>query len=191
MSELDPYQQRARQYFDPLASRSSPTWATAGWSSAQTQRRRWAVFAKEFDFAGADVIDVGAGGGGFRSFLEEQGVAPRTYIGLDLVMDNCERLSSEPGVDLAVVGTIEAVRQHRVADIVTASGVFNFATDGWASYVEGQIGAFAARSREAVLFNAICPSYEWDALVSALRRQWGVSEAESGDEREHVALLRA
>lgn len=186
---LDPYQRRAREYFEALAHRGGPTWRRSGWTSVRTQRRRWMTFVELLDPTGLSVLDLGAGAGGFRSFLRDAGREPRRYIAIDLVESNCRALADEPGVDKVICGTLDAIDgPDPVADVITASGLFNFPHPDWPPYVAGQLTRYLRRARVAVLVNAKVPANDWHEAVELLKRD-GVQVSEIGID-EHAALLR-
>jgi SAM-dependent methyltransferase len=186
---LDLYQRHARQYFAALANQGGPTWRRAGWTSARTQRRRWVTFIDLLDPTGLSVLDVGAGAGGFRSFLRETNREPRRYIAIDLVESNCDALADEPGVDEVICGTLDAIGGlDHVADVITASGLFNFPHPDWPTYVAGQMTRYLRRARVGVLVNAKVPASHWHQAVDMLNRD-GIRVSERRTD-EHAAFLR-
>jgi hypothetical protein len=190
VSSSDRFRQVAFEYFQSLAVSGSPTWRRAGWSGPDTQRRRWQVFLDALPLGGSSVIDVGAGAGGFRSFLHEMGAGTSRYIGVDLVPANCGILSAEHGVDAVVCGTIDSTVRKPWADYVTASGVFNFDEDGWVDYFVVEAVEYLHRARHAVVLNALVPRTKWCAAMRRLEsRNVRINEVESGDARERTCVL--
>lgn len=187
---LDPYQRHAHEYFEVLADRGGPTWQRAGWSSEDSQRRRWLTFVELLDPTGMSLLDLGAGAGGFRSFLRAVGCEPRRYVAIDLVEGNCRILANEPGVDRVICGTLDAIDgPDPVAEVITASGLYNFPRPDWPAYVTGQLTRCLRRARFAVLVNAKVPGDHWRQAVELLNRE-GVQVSERQTD-EHAALLRS
>ena len=184
------YRQIAFDYFSELAASGGPPWQRAGWSSPETQRQRWKVFADAVPFRRSSVLDVGAGAGGFATFLHRVGAAPASYIGVEPVAENCRQLASEPGVDAVICGTIDAVMPSPCADYVTASGLFNFEHPAWIEHFVVEVCEFLTRARRAVLVNAIVPDSLWEAAIAQLD-QGGVAALDitNGDHRERACVL--
>lgn len=158
---LDSYQRRARRYFEALDQVGAASWERAGWSSAATQLRRWQVFSQLVEFRGLSVLDVGAGAGGFRTFLRKINSEPRRYLGLDLLESNCRSLATEAGVDVVVCGGIDALPEAESPDIATVSGVFNFPHKDWGAYFYEQISLIRQRTDLGVVANAIVTPCAW------------------------------
>jgi SAM-dependent methyltransferase len=60
---------------------------TLGWDTRAHQWTRFAATTAVVDFARRDVLDIGCGLGDFRVFLEDQGIAPSSYAGVDINED--------------------------------------------------------------------------------------------------------
>ena len=185
---LDSYQRRAYAYFQALAHAGGPAWQRAGWSSSATQRRRWQEFVELLDLRGLSILDVGAGAGGFRGFLRERDCEPSRYVAVELVADNCRLVASEPGVDEVICGTVASVPSRPAADVVTASGLFNFDDAGWAHYFAEQVAEFRDRARIGVLVNAKVPAATWSEAVRLIEA--GGMDVEQRCREEFVALVR-
>lgn len=56
-----------------------------GYGSARSQEVRFEQFLRGFDLVGASILDVGCGFGDLFPFMTSRGVAPRSYIGVDLL----------------------------------------------------------------------------------------------------------
>lgn len=190
MSASSNYRQIAFDYFEGLATAGGASWQRAGWSGHETQLRRWEVFARALPFGGQSVLDVGAGAGGFASFLERIGAAPARYIGVELVSKNCYLLAAEPGVEAAICGTIDAIVEMPCVDYVAASGLFNFPHPAWVDHFVYETEAFLLRARRAVVVNAIVDDSQWSAAIDRLAHR-GIKGVEhpSGDERERAIVL--
>ena len=57
---------------------------TLGWDTRAHQWTRFAAATAVIDLNGRDVLDIGCGLGDFRVFLEERGISPAAYAGVDI-----------------------------------------------------------------------------------------------------------
>ncbi|MEP6916808.1 MAG: methyltransferase domain-containing protein [Acidobacteriota bacterium] len=57
---------------------------TLGWDTRAHQWTRFAATTAVVDFHAREVLDIGCGLGDFRVFLEDRGIAPSSYAGVDI-----------------------------------------------------------------------------------------------------------
>jgi len=57
---------------------------TLGWDTRAHQWTRFGAAAAVLDLQGRDVLDIGCGLGDFRVFMEETGISPSAYAGVDI-----------------------------------------------------------------------------------------------------------
>lgn len=79
--EAAPYYLQLFRY--NLDNERTSVWAAQNWVSSRNQKKRFAVFADQFDFHGKTVLDVGCGQGDFAKYLEARGVVPARLRGID------------------------------------------------------------------------------------------------------------
>jgi SAM-dependent methyltransferase len=60
---------------------------TLGWDTRAHQWARFAAVARAVDLRGRALLDVGCGLGDFRLFLQERGIEPAAYAGVDINED--------------------------------------------------------------------------------------------------------
>lgn len=125
-SYLEPYLTAARQHgagFESLL-----------WASPQTQAARFAALCAMEDLNGRDVLDVGCGRADFLAFLEERGIRPASYWGIEAVADLAdvaERRAAAAGGRILRGDFVREPRRLFVgADVLVFSGSFNTLGDG-------------------------------------------------------------
>jgi SAM-dependent methyltransferase len=80
----EPGQRRTARFFSDRCDSFSSSFEAANWGSQQGQRRRFEVLSGIADLHGETVLDVGCGQGDYASYLLENGIIPRRFVGIDL-----------------------------------------------------------------------------------------------------------
>ncbi len=156
---LAPYREALQRY--------GPVFEATLWASREYQATRFRVMCEMVDFTGLSVLDAGAGRGDLAHFLEERGVAFRSYEGVEGLPE-----VSAAGAHLlparARMASYDFVREperlgESEPDVIVFSGSLNTLEQRAAERVLGE--AWAA-SRVALVFNFLS-----DRCAPALRRQ--------------------
>lgn len=158
----DPQQQpdvpRSAPYLDPYrdaVDHFGPSFEATLWANEKFQTIRFQVFCSLFDFSDAAIVDAGAGDGAFARYLHEQGIAYRSYLGLEAMPEMVERADSmaPPNASHAAADFASDPSAYRLAGaptVIVFSGSLNTFTQRLAT--ETLEHAWAAASG-AVLFN--------------------------------------
>lgn len=149
------YLAAVHDFYEPLVARYDPDdVARTGWSSRETQRRRFErlVALSEMDGA-SDVVDIGCGTGELVAHLDGA-TQPRSYVGIDLMASNIDaahrRFADRPWASFAT-GTPWDVLGP--TDIVVASGLFSLPHPRWGEIVAETLEYLAHVARTVVVVN--------------------------------------
>lgn len=132
------YHEAVRAFYEPLVAAHRPDDAArVGWSSGQTQRRRFERLVALTDISRTDsVLDLGCGTGALVAFLRST-QAPACYLGIDLMADNVLQAQNEfATVDWASFRSEHPWNAIPKTDIVVASGVFALPSPRWHEVVQ-------------------------------------------------------
>lgn len=149
------------QYLDPyrqsLADNGTAFEVTL-WASENSQRNRFDIFARMYDFGGKRVLDAGCSRGDFAAFLIDRAIPFESYVGVDALAEvinfastrklaRCQFLASDflahpaalatgsPHV-VAISGSLNTMTEAQVDAVLEASWraashalIFNFLSD--------------------------------------------------------------
>jgi SAM-dependent methyltransferase len=161
---IERYSQRLRQFGeDPR---------TLGWDTRAHQWTRFAAAASLADLSGRDVLDIGCGLGDFRMFLDERGVEPASYTGVDINEDLLAVARRRfPDSRFERRNVVLEPFQGPVSDVVVMLGLVNFrlqTVDNY-EYAGRAIDAGFAACREALvidmLSDRVTPDYAREDFV--------------------------
>lgn len=149
---LAQWRARAAAFHEDLVAERGAGWQ-AFWGSRDSQRARYQVLMDELPLHGATVLEVGCGFGDFLGYLDERGLRPARYLGLDLspriVAAAQER---HPQAEFAVLDVLLSEPPLQ-PDYVVASGIMAVAVPGYAEYVLGILRRFHGLCRRGFGLN--------------------------------------
>lgn len=136
-----------------------------GWGSVRDQDIRFTAATQLFDFSGKTVLDFGCGFGDFLGFLEENGMAPEHYIGVDLNPDFIEVAAREhPGGTFICNSGQSGLSYTEQVDVTVMLGLMNFKqrhVDNL-TYAKHYLGLAWRSSREALIVDFLSEIKESD-----------------------------
>ena len=145
---------------------------TLGWGSRADQWTRFAAAVRAAEFAGRAVLDIGCGLGDFRVFLEERGLAPSSYAGIDIndaLLDVARRRFPDSRFERRNIVTDPGAEP--VCDVALMLGLVNFRlrdVDNY-DYAARALDAGFAACREALVIDMLSdrrlPEYPAEDVV--------------------------
>lgn len=134
---MDNVELQTRHYERNLAF-YGPSLEALGWHSRTSQCVRFEALSSIGDLNGCSVLDVGCGFGDFFGYLQEKGVKPRRYLGVDLVGGMIKEARK-----FYPKGTFEVhdILSYDIGhfDHVLASGIFGLESPTWDLYVRSML----------------------------------------------------
>ena len=145
---------------------------TLGWDTRAHQWTRFAAAARMADLSGRAVLDIGCGLGDFRLFLDERGIVPESYLGVDINDDLLAVARRRfPADRFERRNVVLEPHDAPVADVALMFGLVNFrlhTVDNY-DYAERAIDAGFSACREALivdmLSDRLTPDYPREDLV--------------------------
>jgi SAM-dependent methyltransferase len=131
---------------------------TLGWDTRAHQWARFAAVAAAVDLRGRTVLDIGCGLADFRVFLQERGVAPAAYAGID-INDDLLAVAKRRFPDAQFERRNIVVEPYRepVCDVGIMLGLVNFRLQNLDNYdyAARAIDAAFAGCREALVVDML------------------------------------
>ncbi len=145
---------------------------TLGWDTRAHQWTRFGATTAVVDFHGRDVLDIGCGLGDFGIFLEERGLQPASYAGVDINDDLLAVAARRfPASRFERRNVVIAPYETPVCDVAVMLGLVNFRLkdlDNYEYAARAMDAAFTA-CREALVIDMLSdrrtPEYPAEDLV--------------------------
>jgi len=118
-----------------------------GWNSEGGQRLRWKVLSEVYPLSGCSILDVGAGFGGFATYLKEQDIPFADYVGIDITRAVVDAASCKYKI------LISDIADAPLSNVVFASGIFG--TEGTAAQWRRTINQMWGKASNALAFNML------------------------------------
>jgi SAM-dependent methyltransferase len=126
-----------------------------GWSSRESQARRFAVFAEIGKLKGASVLDVGCGLGDLYGWMKKKRLDVR-YTGIDLTPEMIKVAQRRfPAAQFRVRDLLDASLPLARHDYVLSSGIFTHRSRVPFDFLTAAIQRMFDLSRHAVAFNCL------------------------------------
>lgn len=148
---MDNVEQQIKYYKENLVSHGLSVKAL-GWSNETSQNVRFEVLSSIGNLNNHSILDVGCGFGDFYGYLKEKNIAPRDYLGIDLVEEMIEEACKRyPRADFETSNILDSCIGYY--DYIFASGIFGLALPDWNSYVDTALDRMFSSCRIGVGVN--------------------------------------
>ena len=147
---------RIRRHYRPRITPRRENYDILDWASAESQRARFAVFAREIDLAGKSLLDVGSGLGDLWAYLKARGLYV-DYTGVDILKDMvrvAERTHPDARFIQADIFASEPFGDRQF-DVVFCSGAMNLNLGNNRAFLPTAAARFWGLAREAAVFNLL------------------------------------
>jgi SAM-dependent methyltransferase/ribosomal protein S18 acetylase RimI-like enzyme len=127
-----------------------------GWSSEQTQSKRFTVLSSIGDIKNATILDVGCGFGDLFNWLEDKKYNGK-YTGVDITkeMVNAATIKNPAAKFYQVNILTDSSLEEKKFDYVFASGIFTFRVHGGIDYIVSMAERMFSLSRVGCAFNCL------------------------------------
>lgn len=185
------YLKLAACLFGDLKNESSSP-LRAGWTSSLTQQGRFRELFDLLETHPRTIADVGCGDGELLFWLQRNGRAPDSYVGVEIVFENCLRARRRFPESVIICGSEASLRSDSV-EVCVASGIYNFEVDGWVDLVEASLSDMVRAATQRVLLNAILTEHHHPEFARRLASNFSLIRFEVSRRRsdEVVIVLNA
>lgn len=161
-SKWDETRERTACFFSNRCDSFEHSYEAANWGSRKGQVKRFEVLTGIADLNDRSILDIGCGQGDFASFLIENGIIPRRFVGLD-ISDRMVEIASRRDygglrADFYCASFHEFDMLSQTFDYIFASGIFYRIDKDPYEYLERTVTHFF---RSAILGTAFNTLYEW------------------------------
>ena len=152
---------KIRAHYEHRITSDRAGFSIADWTSAETQRARFEVFAENVNVAGKSLLDIGCGTGDLLAFLQLNGIAA-DYTGVDILEKMVRESQKRNPAGRFICADIfceDAVNEHPICaqrfDVVFCSGAFNLNLGNKHEFLPRALGRMFDLAREHVVFNLL------------------------------------
>ena len=145
-----------KNLYTDLLDKYGDDFRSLNWGSAESQRKRFEIFASIADLRNSSILDVGCGLSHFYEWLKYRNIEVN-YHGIDITPDMIIRSKQKFPEATFSVGTIfdETSATQRQYEYVFASGIFYLRSDNPNDYLKRTVEGMFRLSNRGIAFNCL------------------------------------
>lgn len=152
--------ERAKAYFEPRPALHGDSYLAADWGSQKGQFDRFAALQRITPLNNCHILDVGCGMGHLLDWVRMQGLALRSYEGIDVTPSMVAAARARhPDATFHECDVLLGGQPHQPSyDVVFASGIFYLALDKPYHFLEAMLRRLFHLADQALVFNLLTAS---------------------------------